>query len=132
MTTTYFLNCIMGNVFGTDTSPSIPTQYYIGLSTTVPTVSGGNVTEPTDSAYQRVLLNSLSEPESGVITNTTAVEMPESVNDWGTCTHFVIYDAQTNGNLLMYNALDKPRVVQSGTQVNFRSGGIVLSLRNPS
>lgn len=132
MTTTYFLNCIMGNVFGTDTSPAIPTNYYLGLSKTAPTLSGSNVTEPSDSAYHRVSIKpALSEPTNGIITNTTEVSLPESTVDWGTCTHFVIYDAQSGGNLLMYNTLDKSRTIQSETQMSFKVGGITLTLRNP-
>ena len=71
MNTTYFLNLVAGNVFGTKTSPAIPTTYYLGLSSTAPTSSGTNVTEPSSagSAYARVKLENLSEPTGGVITS---------------------------------------------------------------
>ena len=48
MNTTRFLNLIAGNVFGTKKDITIPTTYYLGLSTTTPNASGGNYTEPTD------------------------------------------------------------------------------------
>lgn len=57
MNTTYFLNCVAGNVFNTKTSPALPTEYYLGLSTTAPAVGGTGATEPSSSAgYARVKL----------------------------------------------------------------------------
>ena len=32
MNTTYFLNCVAGNLFHTKNNPAIPAEYYIGLS----------------------------------------------------------------------------------------------------
>ena len=60
MTTTYFANCIMGNLFHTKETPTLPTAFYVGLSSTEPNISGENVSEPSDKAYARVQLNSLS------------------------------------------------------------------------
>ena len=68
MTSTYFLNCIMGNVFKTKLSPTLPEKVYLGLSSTAPSVDGTGVTEPLDSAgYSRVELTTLGEPVNGVI-----------------------------------------------------------------
>ena len=104
MNTTYFLNLAAGNLFGTKTSPEIPSNYYIGLSTSAPNVNGTNVNEPSTSAgYASVKLTTLSEPASGGVTNTQAINFNESTASWGTITHFVIYDSDTvvGGNLLM-------------------------------
>ena len=46
MNTTYFLNCVAGNVFGSKADPAIPQHYYVGLSTTEPSIDGSNVSEP--------------------------------------------------------------------------------------
>lgn len=133
MNTTHFLNCVAGNLFGTKTSPAIPTEYYIGLSTTAPNVDGGNVSEPAVSAgYGRVLLDSLSAPENGVVTNTASVNFEESTASWGTVTHFVIFDAETGGNLLMYGALSTPRVVEEATVMTIRQDYLRLSAQNPA
>ena len=43
MNTTYFLNQVMGNLFKTKETPALPTEYYIGLSSTAPNISGSNV-----------------------------------------------------------------------------------------
>lgn len=130
MTTTYFLNCVAGNVFHTQTEPSLPTAYYVGLSTTAPAADGTGVTEPTDAAYARVLLTNMTAPEDGVVKNSVAIGFPDSTEDWGEVTHFVIYDAQTGGNLLGYNRLDKARTIQADSQISFKANGLKLSVSN--
>lgn len=133
MNTTHFLNRVAGNLFRTETSPAIPTEYYIGLSTTEPTMSGANVSEPSTSAgYGRVLLENLSAPVNGVVTNTANINFEESTASWGTVTHFVIYDAEINGNLLMYGALSTPRVVEAATVMTIRQDYLRLSAQNPA
>lgn len=133
MNTTHFLNRVAGNLFRTETSPAIPTEYYIGLSTTEPTMSGTNVSEPASGAgYRRVLLNNLSTPTNGVVTNTANINFEESTASWGTITHFVIYDAEIGGNLLMYGALSTPRVVEAATVMTIRQDYLRLTAQNPA
>lgn len=133
MNTTHFLNRVAGNLFRTETSPAIPTEYYIGLSTTESTMSGANVSEPSTSAgYGRVLLENLSAPVNGVVTNTANINFEESTASWGTVTHFVIYDAEIDGNLLMYGALSTPRVVEAATVMTIRQDYLRLSAQNPA
>ena len=133
MNTTYFLNCAAGNIFNTKTSPALPTNYYIGLSTSAPTISGSGVTEPSiDAGYARVRLTSLSEPNDGVVTNSQAINFNESTASWGTITHFVIFDSATAGNLLMYGALSTPRSVETATIMTIKEGYLSLSAQNPT
>lgn len=133
MNTTHFLNRVAGNLFGTEVSPAIPTAYYIGLSTTEPAIDGSNVSEPsTGAGYGRVLLEHLSAPANGVVTNTANINFEESTASWGTITHFVIYDAASGGNLLMYGALSTPRVVETSTVMTIRQDYLKLSAQNPA
>lgn len=133
MNTTYFLNQVMGNLFKTKESPALPSEYYIGLSSTAPNISGGNVTEPlTNSGYKRVKLENLSEPTDGVITNEQPISFDESTANWGTMSHFVIYDAIESGNLLMYDALSTPRNVEAATIVTIKANSLTLTLSNPT
>lgn len=132
MNTTYFLNCVAGNVFGTKVSPATPDAYYIGLSSTAPNMDGENVSEPNALAgYFRVELTDLSEPANGVITNNSAINFEESTASWGTITHFVIFDASTGGNLLMYGELSTPRSVEPATIMTIKQGFLKLSVQNP-
>lgn len=133
MNTTYFLNQVMGNLFKTKETPALPREYYIGLSSTAPNISGGNVTEPlSNSGYKRVKLENLSEPADGVITNEQAISFDESTANWGTMSHFVIYDALEAGNLLMYDTLSTPRNVEAATIVTIKANSLTLTLSNPA
>lgn len=135
MNTTYFLNCTAGNIFKTKTTPALPSNYYIGLSTSAPNLNGTGVNEPSiDAGYARVHLTSLGEPVEGVITNVQAINFNESTASWGTITHFVIYDNATvgEGNLLMYGALSTPRTVETATIMTIKEGYLNLSAQNPA
>lgn len=133
MNTNYFLNLVSGNVLRTKTTPAIPSKYYIGLSSTEPTIAGGNVTEPaSNTGYGRVELTNLSEPTNGVITNSATIDFDESTAAWGTMTHYVIYDAATDGNLLMYGRLSTSRTVEAATIMTIKAGSLSISVVNPS
>ena len=133
MNTTYFLNLVAGNVFGSKKSPTIPEKYYLGLSSTAPSLDGSGVTEPSSGAgYARVELTSLSTPVEGVVTNSSAIDFAESTAEWGTMTHFVIYDAPSDGNLLMYGELSASRRVEAATIMTIKIGSLDLSVVNPS
>lgn len=133
MTSTYFLNNIMGNVFKTKTDPILPTKFYLGLSSTAPNLDGTGATEPLVSAnYSRVELTNLGQPVNGVISNSSEISFPESSSSWGVMTHFVIYDSQTNGKVLMYENLSQARSVEPSTIVMIKPGSLKITLANPT
>lgn len=132
MNTTYFLNLLAGNVFRSKLSPGLPNTLYVGLSSTAPTVNGTGFSEPTDSAYKRVLLTGMSAPSDGEVSNSDRLSFPESVNRWGIMTHFGIFDAATGGNLLMYGELDPHRTIEEITVMGFKPGAMKLSMQNPA
>jgi len=132
MNTTYFLDCVAGNLFKSKEDPTLPTEYYIGLSSTTPNMEGNNVNEPSgDAGYKRVKLTNLSEPSSGVVTNQEAINFDESTSSWGTITHFVIYDTESGGHLLMYGELTTPRSVETATIMTIKQNYLNLSVQNP-
>lgn len=82
MNTTYFLNLVSGNVFGSKKTPAVPEKYYLGLSSAAPALDGSGVVEPGDgTGYARVELTSLSAPVNGVVTNNAAIDFAESTSD---------------------------------------------------
>ncbi len=134
LNTTYFLNCVAGNLFHTKTSPSMPVTYYIGLSKTAPSLDGSGVTEPSaDYGYTRVKLTDLSAPVNGVVSNKETIKFGDSTGDWGTLKYYVIFDTKTvgTGNLLMYGALSKPQKVGPEMFPAFKPYYIKLAVQNP-
>ena len=130
MNTTYFLNLVAGNVFRSKTSPTIPTKYYLGLSKTTPTAAGA-YTEPSGGGYARVEITSLSQPSNGVVTNGSPITFAESTASWGTVTHFLVFDAATGGNLLMYGQI-AARTVEAETVMTVRAQSLSLTAANPA
>ena len=132
MNTAYFLDCVAGNLFGTKADPAMPTEYYIGLSTTEPNSNGGNVGEPSGGGYSRIKLDNLGAPVDGVVTNGNNIDFNESTSSWGTVSYFTIYDSLTGGNLLMYGALSAPRSIETATIMTIKAGDLKLSIQNPN
>jgi hypothetical protein len=118
-----------------DTPPTI----YVGLSTSTPTVSGGNVTEPsgvTVSDYARVATaaadwGTATNADPSVIQNAEIVEFPEletAAEAWGTITHFVLFDAATSGNVIGWGALSTSRSPVLGDTPRFGVGALQCRL----
>lgn len=131
MNTNYFRNTVMGNVFGCKTTPALPTEYYVGLSKGEPnidgTFSGEGEIETDGTNYSREKITGLSEPENGVIKNTASIVFNTSDTEWGTVTHYVVYDSESGGNLLFYGLLDHSRHIEIYTSLVISAGALEIS-----
>ncbi len=78
-----------------------PTALHVGLSTTVPTVSGGNVTEPTDGAYARLasgtFWEAVAEVEGAPVIRNTSPLAFVALGTQITALSAVLYDAASGG-----------------------------------
>lgn len=122
----YLENALIDHVFRTGTYPK-PTNVYVGLLTAAPDDTGGG-TEVSGGSYARVAVSSddaswkgthgnatgASSGTGGTISNAAAVNFPAPTANWGTITHFGIYDASTAGNLLTHAALTASKTVNNG------------------
>ncbi len=110
---------------------SAPATYYVGLSTTTPTNTGSNITEPSGNAYARVAVtnNTTNWPAaaSRSKSNGTTITFPTATGSWGTVTHFVLFDAATAGNMRAWGALTASQSVASGATPDFPVGALVIS-----
>ena len=110
---------------------------YVGLSTTAPDRGGSGFSEPPASAgYSRVLLGNYNQAATqkmgpanlGTSTNTDILYFPEATTTWGTCTHFLIFSAATDGVLIAYGALTNEISPVSGTVPIIRVGDLDMSI----
>src|SRR4051812_33952082 len=89
------INNMLDNRFG-GVASDVPATVYVGLSKTLPTNTGGNVTEPSGGAYGRVPVPNDLENWPAAISrmkvNGKTVMFPKATSSWGSCTHFVLYD----------------------------------------
>lgn len=135
MNTTYFLKLVSGAIFGKLTTPAIPATFYIGVSTTAPTIAGTGVTEPVGKGYSRIpLVNSsvgLNAPDANAAAkNKVVLTWAESTAPWGKITHYAVYDAATAGNLLMYDVLTEAKTIDSNTTLMIKAGELSFQVSN--
>jgi hypothetical protein len=105
---------------------SQPATVYVGLYTATPSDAGGG-TEVSGNNYARTAVT-FGAAASGAIANSGAVTFPQASASWGTVTHFGIFDASTNGNLLAWAALSASKAVGSGDTAEFAIGELDISL----
>lgn len=126
---------------------SRPTLYG-ALSTTEPTMAGGNVNEPTGDAgggYARVATapadwNAATDADPSEVTNATDINFPAvagtgasvGAGDWGTLAWFVVFDAPTGGNVVDYSALLLAKNPTEGDVVTVKAGEAKLRFRSPA
>lgn len=105
-----------------------PTSLFVGLLTSSPADAGGG-TEVTGGSYARVSVTSsltnwagtqaaastvASSGSSGTTSNNAAITFPAPTANWGTVTHWGIWDAASGGNLLIYAPLNVSKTVNNG------------------
>lgn len=116
---------------------SAPTTY-VALFTSDPTDAASG-TEVSGGSYARKLVNENggSSPTWDVavvdgvgykVANTHDIEFAEATANWGTITHFGIFDAATAGNLLHHGAMDASKLIETGDTYRFAAGDLVLRL----
>lgn len=125
------MNIVLDLIFGSGHAASFPATYDIALSTTLPTNTGANVTEPSGNGYARVTVtnNDTNWPAavSRSKTNGTAIVFPQPTGSWGTISHFAVYAGGTS-TFRGWGALTTPRVVDgSSDPPNFAAGAMILS-----
>jgi hypothetical protein len=122
----YLENLIIDHLFRTRTFAK-PSALWLALFTGAPTDAGGG-TEVAGGGYGRVNLAPLdtnwtatqggtagnSSGSGGGTSNAVAITFNAPSANWGTVTHFAVMDAQTGGNMLIWDALTVPRTVIGG------------------
>jgi hypothetical protein len=108
-----------------------PANVYISLHTTATTDAGGG-TEVTGSAYARKAVSTtggFNAPSGGSTANTAEIAFTAaSGGNWGTVTHFGIWDASTSGNLLYHGPLTASKTVNDGDVFRFAAGALVVTV----
>lgn len=128
----YLEGQIRAHIFRT-ASFTKPTTLAVGLFTAAPNDAGGG-TEVTGGSYARVAVNpadanwTAASATDGVTTNAAAITFPAPTANWGTVTHFGIFDATTTGNLLFHGALSASRTINNGDAApQFAAGALSIT-----
>ena len=89
---------------------------YLAYSTVDPTDDGSGIAEPSGGSYARTAIPAatMGSAGSGAITNVAAITSATATGSWGSLTHFAIFDAATDGNMLVHGALTTPKSIDTG------------------
>ena len=109
-----------------NTSYTSPAAVYVALFTTDPT-DAGTGTEVTGGSYARQAAT-FTSPSNGSSTLAADVTFPTATGNWGTVTHFGIYDASTAGNLLYHGALNNSKNIQTGDILRIQVNNLTVTL----
>jgi hypothetical protein len=110
-----------------NTSYTSPAVVYAGLFTSDPTDAGSG-TEVSGGSYARKAIT-FAAPSNGATTNSAAAcEFDQATGNWGTITHFAIFDALTTGNMLYYGALTTSKTISSGDVFKFATSSVTVTL----
>lgn len=118
-------------------------EIHVALSTTTPAQDGTSVTEPTGATvddYARVATaggdwNAGTDADPAILDNLNVITFPQlttSGEAWGECTHFVLYDASTAGNVLGWGALSPSKSPTEGDTPSFAAGDLNTQLQAPA
>lgn len=113
--TNSFTQSVLRLLFG-NVSYVPPSNWYIGVSTTLINADGTGITEPTDPSYARVVLNNNTAtwediPADFGRRNLINIEWSPATVSWGTVTYMFIADSATGSNARCFAELTIPKVV---------------------
>jgi hypothetical protein len=126
--TDYGAGAILDHVFKIGAMP-VPTNLYVGLSTTTPTDAGGNITEPSGNAYARTVCNGWTRSGTAPtqVQNTAAVTFPTATGSWGTLTHFFIADHVSAGNIICWGALGASQAIALNDIAQYAANALTVT-----
>lgn len=104
-----------------------PTGVFVGLLTADPTETGSTASEVSGNAYARQSVT-FGAPSSGTCTNSGLITFPTaSGGNWGTVSHFGIFDLVSGGNMLYHNSLTASKTINDGDTATIGIGALSVS-----
>lgn len=120
----YLENKILDHVLK-NTAYTSPTTVYMALFTAAPSDAGGG-TEVSGNNYARTAIT-FNTAASGATASAADITFPTPSGTWGACTHFGIFDAATNGNLLYWGALGQTETPIANNIVKFLAASVTVT-----
>jgi hypothetical protein len=124
----YWENKILDHIFGKGSYT--PPTIYVGLSTADPTDPGSGLAEPSGNGYARVQTSApdWNTASNGSLDNSSDISFNQVTGNWGTITHFALFDAATAGNMLAHGDLSQSKSINESDTARFEAGDLDISL----
>jgi len=120
----YLEDKLLNHVLNQDSySPS--TTVYLGLSTADPLDDASGLAEPSGNGYSRKAITFGAASSRRVMQNAD-ITFDQATGDWGTITHWALFDAATGGNMLAHGSLASSKTVVSGNTPSVASGEVYV------
>jgi hypothetical protein len=126
--TYYWENEILDHIFGKGSYT--PPAIYVGLSTADPLDDASGSAEPSGNGYARVqtAASDWNPASGGSLDNANDITFAQATGNWGTITHFTLFDAVTGGNMLAHGALSQSKAIDGSDTAGFEAGDLDISL----
>lgn len=122
---TYLRNIAYNSILK-NTAFTGPASLFMSLHTATPGLTGANEV-PSTNAYARTAIV-FGTPTGGAGSNSSAVTFPAPTPaNWGTLTHFAIWDAASAGNCLYGDALTSSVATSIGVAVSFPIAAVTVA-----
>lgn len=130
--TDVFEKKILDHIFRSAALGLDATNVWVGLFTGAPSDSAAG-TEVTGGSYARAatnrttgstVWNAATGNTPSLTDNAGIITFPTATANWGTVTHFGIFDAATSGTLMYWADLPTSKVVNNGDTASFAAGAI--------
>lgn len=125
----YLENELLDHVFGA-AAYTAPATLYAALFTAAPTDAGGG-TEIATGSYARVAItNNLTNfpvASGGAKANGTAITFPQATANQGTAVAMGLFDASSDGNMLVWSTLTNSRSIFAGDIASFPAGSVTFT-----
>lgn len=108
------------------TTYTSPANVFVGLFTTDP-LDDGSGTEVSGGSYAREIAT-FAAPSNGASSTNADVQFTQATANWGTVTHFGIFDALSGGNLLYHGILTTSKTIETGDVFKIASGNLTVTL----
>ena len=135
-----YANKILNVLCGLSDSLNLPSNLYLGLSSSEPNPSTGLVAgEPTADSYKRTIVGGGSSSvkkfgnaDAGKIENTSEIQFNTARQAWGTMKYFFLSESAT-GNAILWGAINDGAGVNvaADTVPTFYEGELKISLDVP-
>lgn len=127
----YAENKVLEHIVG-KTSFTMPATPFLALFTVAPTGEDGTGgTEASAGNYGRLACagSNWGAAAAGAIANSSAVEFPEATgSSWGEINGFALYDAETDGNMIIWGNITTPKTINVGDTAKFAIGELEVTI----
>ena len=134
---------ILRTLTGKTQNVSIASNCFIGLLTAEPSyvlVGGESVFDSHEldgAGYSRMLIGAAQTAsaqvmtdadENGTSVNATTIFFPEAEEDWGTVTHFALFNSDSGGTPHLWGELTSAVTINAGYVPIFKPGSLSITL----